>query len=346
MFFQVPRVKYIVLIMILLGLPAMAGVIELHNGDRLEGQVVKLDGEQLVWKSTNFGEQTLRRSAIKAISTSQMLKINGSNEACKLLALDGDQLKYTCGDDATQRQVSFLTLKVMAPFESYKKDSFTHHGRVNLWGAYSRGNEVRDEWNLQSEVDLRRGEFRHVLGADYAKSSWFYSEPQVRWNARYSLDWFLGERWFWYNNTVIGADPRRGMEDYLLVGSGAGYQFWETKKTALSLKGGIAYLDENYLPPSATTTDFVLSDNFMAARLGLDFRYSLPFGVSFFHNNELIHSLEDGADWRLKTTSGLSSMILSRVFAEFKCDYSRDNHPQPGRDGEDLRLSMGASYKW
>lgn len=325
---------------------AQAGVIVLVNGDRVDGQLVRLDGEQLVWKTTNFGEQSIKRANIKSITTDQKLKINGSAQACHLIGLENDQLSYSCGDDPQQLRIPFLTLKVMQPFEDYKKDALIHHGKINLWGAYSRGNEVRDEWNLQAETDLRRGEFRHVMGGEYARSSWFYSVPQVRWNARYSLDWFLRERWFWYNNTVIGADPRRGMDEYLLLGSGAGYQFWESKKTALSLKTGVAYLNETYLPPNNNTQDFVHGDEFYAVRLGVDFRYTFPLGVSFFHNNELIHSLENASDWRLKTASGLSSMILNKVFAEFKFDYLLDNEPQPGREGKDKRLSLGVSYKW
>lgn len=325
---------------------ANAGVLVLTNGDRVDGQLVRLDGEQLVWKTTHFGEQSIKRSNIKSIVTEQKLKINGNAQACDLIGLENDQLSYRCGDSEMLTQIPFLTLKVMAPFNDYKKGAFTHHGKLNLWGAYARGNEVRDEWNAQAEVDIRRGEFRHVVGGEYARSSWFYSVPQVRWNARYSLDWFLRERWFWYNNTVIGADPRRGMDQYSLVGSGAGYQFWESKKMALSLKTGIAYLNEKYLPPENSTADFVHGDEFFAGRVGLDFRYTFPLGVSFFHNNELIHSLENTSDWRLKTASGISSMILNKVFAEFKFDYLLDNEPQPGREGEDTRMSLGVSYKW
>lgn len=325
---------------------AHAGVIVLANGDRVDGQLVRLEGEQLVWKTTSFGEQSIKRANIKSIATDQPLKINGSAQPCRIVGLENDVLNYSCDDNGILQQIPFLTLKVMQPFDDYKKDKLIHHGKINLWGAYSRGNEVRDEWNLQAEADLRRGEFRHVLGGEYARSSWFYSVPQTRWNARYSLDWFLQDRWFWYNNIVIGADQRRGMDEYLLLGSGAGYQFWESKKTALSLKTGAAYLNEKYLAPDSNTQVFVHGDEFYAIRVGMDFRYTFPLGISFFHNNELIHSLENTSDWRLKTASGVSSMILNKVFAEFKFDYLLDNEPQPGREGEDTRLSMGVSYKW
>lgn len=342
-----PVKQFIVLMsLVVFSWSAHAGVLVLANGDRVDGQLVRMDGDVLVWKTTNFGEQSIKRTNIKSINSDQKLKINGSSEPCQLLGLENDLISYRCGEDPQPIKIPFLTLKVMLPFDGNKKDAFIHHGRINLWGAYSRGNEVRDEWNLQGETDIRKSEFRHVIGGEYAKSSWFYSVPQIRWNARYSLDWFLRERWFWYNNTVIGADLRRGLDQYVLVGSGAGYQFWESKKLALSVKSGVAYLNEDYVPPKKNAQNYQLSDEFFAARLAVDFRYTFPLGVSFFHNNEFIYSLENASDWRLKTASGISSMILNKVYAEFKFDYLVDNEPQPTREGEDTRLSLGVSYKW
>lgn len=44
---------------------AFAGVLELLNGDRLEGELVSIDDEYLLWKSTNFGEQRIKKISLK-----------------------------------------------------------------------------------------------------------------------------------------------------------------------------------------------------------------------------------------------------------------------------------------
>jgi hypothetical protein len=51
----------------LLVLPVMADTIELTNGDVLNGQVVSLDGQQLVLKSETLGELKLAREKVSAI---------------------------------------------------------------------------------------------------------------------------------------------------------------------------------------------------------------------------------------------------------------------------------------
>lgn len=350
---------FVILFGWLFAVAANAGMVELINGDRLEGELVRAEGEHLVWKSSNFGEQLIEKKKIKNIQSERALKINGSKMPCQISAMEESDLVYQCENSTRVRRTSLLTVRTLLPYEEYKKDAFMHHGRLNLWGAYSRGNEVRDEWNLQADVELRRRDFRHIVGGEFAQASWNHQPAQDRWNSRYSLDWFLAEQWFWYNSLLAGAESRRGVESYRSLGSGAGYQFFDNQHIGLSLKTGAAYMDENYIVPDISGDisgdtpeeldahdDFIAQNEFIALRVATDFRYLLPWGVGFFHNNEVLQSSEHKPNWRLKTTTGISSMILKRIYSEFKIDYWMDNEPQPTRQSADTRMSLGLSYKW
>ena len=323
-----------------------AGVIELLNGDRLEGELVSIDSDYLLWHSKNFGEQNIKKTDIKNIQSDVAFKINGNNKPCYLEPMDAEYLRYRCGESAPVKRASLLRIKTLLPYTAYLKDAYVHHGRINLWGAYSRGNEVRDEWNAQGEITLRRNDFRHVMGGEYARASWNHSAPQQRWNMHYSLDWFMGEHWFWYNSMLLGSDPQRGMDSYERLGSGAGYQFFENKTMTLAVKSGLALHDETYQLPAGLEGDYALSDDFVALGFALDFRYNLPWGVGFFHNNEMLHSTENDPNVQVKTSTGLSSMILKRIYSEFKIDYWLDKDPQPMRQDKDTRMSLGLSYQW
>ncbi|HSX49811.1 MAG TPA: DUF481 domain-containing protein [Cellvibrio sp.] len=334
------------LLLLWLSTTAAAGVVELLNGDRLEGELVSIDEDHLLWRSTNFGEQSIKKTNIKNIQTDIALKINGNNVPCQLEPMEAEYLRYRCDQSDRIKRASLLRVKTLMPYEDFKKGTYEHHGRLNLWGAYSRGNEVRDEWRVDSEITLRRNDFRHVLGGEFSRASWNYSAPQERWSLNYSLDWFLGEHWFWYNSGLVGADPQRGMRAYQHVGSGAGYQFYENKTMSLSLKSGLALLDESYLLPVELVDEYPLEDDFIALGFAFDFRYSLPWGVSVFHNNEVLQPTDNDPNLQLKTSSGLSSMILKRIYSEFKIDYWLDKDPQPMRQSKDTRMSLGVSYKW
>lgn len=323
-----------------------AGHIELTNGDRLMGNLVRIQGDYVIWKSENFGEQQIPKLKVKNLVGSKPLKISGNKTPCILEGMEDENLVYYCGLRSRMNRTSLLSIEVMTPFDDFVADKFIHTGRVGIWGAYVRGNEVRDEWNLQAELSMRRGEWRHTFKGEYAEASWQHSPPSLKWNARYTLDWFFRERWFWFNNLSLGAEEQRALEHYASLGSGTGYQFWESSATAFALKGGLSYFDEQYSVPASAEDSFDPSDTFAAAYLATDFRYRLPWGVGFFHNNELIQSFDEGDNWHLKTATGLSAMLISKIYSELKLDYNVDNLPQPGKKARDTRMSVGVSYKW
>ena len=339
--------KFVVVIITLAAASvAHAGYLELSNGDRAEGEFVRIEGDSVVWKSENFGELHIKKDKIKNIVTSNPLKISGNDIPCMVEGMENEDLMYYCGLRSHMVRTPLLTIKTMTPYEDYVEGQFLHHGKISLFGAYSRGNEIRDEWNIQGDMTLRRSEFRHTFAAEYSSASWDHSDPPTKWNAKYGLDWFFRERWFWSNNVEIGVDESRGVENYQTLGSAAGYQFWENSRTALSLKAGLSYFSEEYTIPEMPDENFIPEDRYTAWRLATDFRYTLPFGISLFHTDELLQSLEDSDDFYLKTSTGLNAMILSKIYSEIKVDYNYDNEPQPDTQAKDLRTTVGVSYKW
>lgn len=320
-----------------------AGYIELLNGDRVEGELIRVDGDDIVWKTVNFGEQTISKQQIKNLTSATPLKINGNNTPCIVEKMEQENLVYYCGLRSRMNRVSLLSIQVMTPYDDFVEEKYIHHGRLSLLGTYARGNEVRDEWNLQSEVSLRKAEWRHNINTEYAEISLGEENSPKKWALGYSVDWFFRERWFWYNNLAIGADERKGTENYYVFGSGSGYQFWESRDSALDATIGVAYFGEDYQRSAENPQD---ADTFSAGRTTLNFRHKLPWGVGFFHHNEFMQSFDAGSNWRLKSTTGLSTMLISRIYSEIKLDYSVDKEPRPDKESVDTRLSLGVSYKW
>ncbi len=340
------QVRLCLLLLLLFWGPAQAGYVELYNGDRLEGDFVRLDGERLVWASTHFGEVRIPRQNIKDISTTMPMKISGSATPCLIDGMKQEYLFYTCGGDPDQRSVPLAALDVMLPYESHVEGEYTFKGRFSLSGFVARGNERREDIKMRTQMDYRRSEFRHAAILEYASYSTNNNPADDVWMTRYTLDWFFRERWFWTNDISVGGDESRAVEDYYSFGSGTGYQFWENSKTALSLTAGLTYLHERYEIPEEPAEDFERVNERLGSRLGTNFRYELPLGISFHHKNEWIRSLDESSDWRLTSSTGFSTMIVGALRSELKVDYNVNNQPQPGKRREDTRMSVGISYDW
>ncbi|MBU2886913.1 DUF481 domain-containing protein [Gilvimarinus agarilyticus] len=332
--------------MLLLCSAGHAGMVKLYNGDQLEGDFVRLDGDKLVWSSKNFGEVKISRTNIQNLNTTMPMKISGSDTPCLIDGMKQEHLFYSCGGDPQQRSAPLAALDIMLPFESHIDGEYTFNGKFSLSGFFAKGNDVRRDIKVKTQAEYRRSEFRHNALLEYASYSSDRQAPDEVWSGRYSLDWFFRERWFWTNDLTLGADEARAIAEYYSLGSGTGYQFWENTQTAFALTAGFTYLNERYEIPDVPADDFEVENERVATRLGTDFRYKLPLGIAFFHNNSLVSSLEDDQDWRLSSNTGLSTMIAGELYSELKVDYSVDNLPQQDTKREDTRLMVGVSYEW
>ena len=65
---------------------AFAGELVLKNGDRLQGDLTRLEGDNLIWASDSFGELTVAKSQVDDMNTSSLFKVTGSDTASASLA--------------------------------------------------------------------------------------------------------------------------------------------------------------------------------------------------------------------------------------------------------------------
>ena len=66
---------WLFLTLIVTSVQTHAGYLELTNGDRAEGEFVRLEGDSVIWKSTNFGELNIKKNKVKNISLSRYLTL-------------------------------------------------------------------------------------------------------------------------------------------------------------------------------------------------------------------------------------------------------------------------------
>lgn len=344
--YGVKRQSLCFLLLLLTVSPSWANMLELRNGDRLSGDIVRADETHIYWASPTFGTLKVDKTDVIDIRTTKPLKIHGVRTPCLIEGMDEEHLLYICGGDADPRRVPLVSIAVIAPYRNFIQGDYSYTGRISLHGLYARGNEIRDDWKLTASIEYRQNDWRHIARLEYANYSVERRPSDVNWNIRYGLDWFVRERWFLSNEIRHGADDLRALESYYNLSTGAGFQFWENSDTALALTGGLAYLSEIYQVPATPSEDFVRRQNRTAWRLGSDFRHRLPMNVSLFHTNEFVLATETAGDWQLTSSTGFSSMIAAQLYSEIKISYNVNNRPQQDTKREDTRLQVGLNYEW
>ncbi|GAA5317425.1 MAG: hypothetical protein AseanaTS_26300 [Candidatus Pelagadaptatus aseana] len=320
----------------------------MNNGDRVSGLLLKVEGDNVVWNSFNFGQLTVHKSKVKNIEVSAKVKMEGRREPCTVSGLDGPFMNYQCADDQAPQRIEFAVVDSIIPFAEHQAGAYTYSGKSTVAINVSRGNEVKDEFDVHATANFRQSDWRHITVLDYESDS-NDSEPSIEmYKVSYQLDWFFSERWFWYNKGEIGLDENKDIDFHYSLGTGLGVQVWDFNNMALAIISGIEYAEEQYEETAENLADPDWQDskteNFWS--LAYDFRYRLPYSIQLFSKAEFLYSTDNSQDWVLDSEIGFDVPIVGRLVSEYKFEYDYDNLPNGDNRKEDKKLTIGIGYQW
>jgi putative salt-induced outer membrane protein YdiY len=330
----------------MLAVSSLAGEIKLTNGDVVHGQLIKVSGINVYWKSDTFGDVTVSKSKITHISFEQAVKLDGQAGVCYLHDFDGVNLIYSC--DGKVLKIAFSKEQSIYPFANYNDAVYTYEGQMSLALDMKRGNKVSDDLDFTIETKYRKDDFRHLTNISYESDSVDEGPTTEIYNLDYRLDWFFDEGWFWYNELKYAVDESKRISNSYIFSTGVGVQVWNYSHSALSFDAGIEYQMQNF-DPSATdllNPDWEGTTTESYWRLGYDYRYKLPWSMNFISSAEYLSNVDDATDWVLEFEAGLSVPLGERLFSEYKFEYDFDNQPNGNSRREDKQLSIGVGYKW
>ena len=85
--------KFVVGLLVLLAIPALADQVVLKNGDRLTGSITKSDGKVLVIKTDYAGDVTVKFDAIQSITSAGDLNVSlGGKTVVGPVTTNGDDV--------------------------------------------------------------------------------------------------------------------------------------------------------------------------------------------------------------------------------------------------------------
>lgn len=329
-------------LVLVLPLSTIAGEILTDNGDTLEGEIDRITETHVVWLSSILGKISVPKKRIVDLVTAIPLKLPGEQSPCYWAGLAGNKAQLEC--DEAIVQTDFLSIKDAVRFEGYRATTHQYRGRMTATGNKESGRVNKEDWNMQANVFMRHGDMRHDLWLKYRAQSVNDAPLQQAIEASYQYDWFLSTNTFWTSKLAGQEDEPRLIDSRLSVGTGIGYQFWETKTSSLSIETGPEYLKE------VLFTDFsqssTIENGYTSWRLASGFRLQLPRDMRLYSNAEVLQSTSINEDWELDTRSGLSLPIASGISADITYDFDYDNTPPDGLASSDSKLRLGVGYQW
>ena len=321
------------LALLLLPALAIADEIQLQNGDRITGTLVRMTGGNLTFKTTG-GDITVPWNTVTSLTSTMTLRVRvtsqGRQTVTAISTIAPGQLMLTPGG-----QVPFTAVEDMGPIEP----RVSIRGGANAGFVNSSGNSDVFSLRLDADGAIRQDANRYTLSAALNKARDRGVDTARNWNTALNYDRFLTTRLFVNANAIFTNDRFRDLELRSAIGVGVGYQVFDTPLVKLTANAGFGWVNDDFV---------VAPDNdYTAARESVAFDFlAVPNRLQFFHKHDGYFGLTGDDNLFVKTTNGVRVTVIKNFVTTLQLDLDYDPSPSPGRRAMDRTSVVSFGYRF
>jgi putative salt-induced outer membrane protein YdiY len=318
----------------------LADEVQMKNGDRITGTIVKMENKILLFKTSYAGDIPIKWEDVAALKTDSPVQVVlGDKTSARGILKTTESGEMQLRTDQLVEPLRFV-LGHVEGINPPSKPLVKFTGRVNAGVDVKKGNTETDAYTVNGELEARTEKNRYTVGAEANREEESDEKTADNWLLYMSYDHFLTQKWFFYTNADFEQDEFKDLNLRTTVGAGSGYQFFESERKNLSVRAGPAYVNEDY------TVDGEDND-YAAGRWAVKYdQYFFDRFVQLFHLHDGIVSLEDTQDILIRTRTGLRLPLGKGFNTTVQYNWDWDNSPAPDTDKVDERYLMTLGYSW
>lgn len=298
----------------------------LKNGDKISGTFKSLKNSKVSFESPQLGKLSVKLGDIQEITTSGPVTI-----------------LTKAGETVTRPIAGIQDLTGAKAISVGKKPPVVWSGSVALGGSYQSGNTEKRIVTAQADFE-RRTENTRLSGNgsvlyEEEKSSGEWNLTDRVYRGRLQHDYFLDKKSYLFVFVAGERDALADLDLRLAIGSGYGYQWYETDEFKFSTELGVSYLREDLHNPSDT-------DEYVAARLRSNLVWQVTSDIKFLQDTMYFQSLEESDDINMLADSRLRMSLTETMFTQLQWIFEYDNTPAQAADRVDhtVLLSVGVTF--
>lgn len=328
------RFWVIMLLVLFAALQANADEIRMKNGDRLSGEIVRMEKELLVFRTTYAQEKlSISWEQVDCIISDHGLPAEFKNNEF----LVG---RISCPESGkVQIESTLFGKSAPTPLNQLLAvNPSTYSGVFNLGGSLNSGNTDTRAVTVATRFQIKTRKHRFTVDAKHN-----YGEANGETSARNSsgslkYDFFAREKVYSYAQSLTEQDSFANLNLRNTEGLGIGYQFFDSRQLSLFLEAGVSFFNEDVK---------VGEDNRDAAgRWSAELDWEVvPKRLKLFHRQEGYYRFSVGSVV-LKAEQGFRIPLLDNVAANFEVDYRFNSSPEAGKKNSDLNLIVGFTYEY
>lgn len=193
---------------------------------------------------------------------------------------------------------------------------------VNVGIIQESGNSDADTIRLDGNLEARTTNNRYGIGGEFNQQETAGITSVDNWNVNVDFDHFLAKKWFWYGRALWEHDEFGDLELRSTLGTGAGYQVFESDTLNLSFSLGPAYVSNDYI--------IATNNSYPAAQWKIKYdQYFFDKFLQLFHASHGYVSFDDSKDWIAKSRQGVRFPIHGGFTGTLQYNYDYTNEPSP-----------------
>ncbi len=323
---------------LLVPLHGHAAVLTLDNGDQISGELQQLNDGVLIFKSGIFGQIKIPWGNVAKLVSDDGVRIQLDNGAMVTGKVSVDETNKVAIEKADATQIDTLTKQDITALNPPVADTSTKYsGKIDLGGAFNRGNSHDDQLHTNGEFVARNPDDRYTINWELNEvtSAGMTTTSNRRLLGQYDV--FLDPKNYVFVNAKAERDELADLN--LRSGAGVGYgrQIIDTEVTKLSSEISVSYIKE----------DYNISEDISFPTLGFGFKYEQKFlgnKLVYFNNFNADSNLSDTSDVLLRNRMGIRVPIAAglNLSTQFNIDY--DNDPAIDKKKMDTALIFSVGY--
>lgn len=317
------------LAIILINLPLLsATTLELSNGDRITGKLIKEENNTLFFSSDILGQITVKTSQGKIIDSSPQ---NTSVPKTKVI----------------KSAKSPIPTKKLKPFNIKALFSEPPPGKKlasSITGGYRLGKGERNQSDLNLAFNFRYEpqNNQYFLDGTYDYSVQNVNDKSIPNRDRYNI----GFRWrrnitnriFSQSDSSYLKDLIKEIDDEFKQSVGVGWRIFDKKDFEFSITPALSIRYEN-IPT-------VISDWGILGSFFQDIRCKITDHITFFQESDISINPESDSSLNFQLLTRLEAQISSRMVANLRYEIDFDDNLPVGVDKTQERIILGLGYKF
>jgi len=323
----------------LLLVESLADEIILKNGDRLTGEVITLEEDKLIIKTSYAGEISIAWPEVEKIRVDKPVGVVLEDDVYRHGLIEtAEDGRLLIRQDKTRQRV-FADLEEVKRINPQHAESTKtkYNMRANVGITVESGNTEKEKIHLDGRFGARRQQLRFSVGFEYDYESNNDENTKNKLLASTKLDYFFNYPWYVYGKGAYEFDEFKDLDLKLDIGPGLGYQFIEGENANLALEAGPSYVKQDFKEESRR--------NYIAARSAINAdKWFFDKFVQLFLLAEGFSNPKEKNDRFARVRTGLRFPLGwgFNLSTQYNLDY--DKNPPEGIEETDQRYLLLLGY--